>query len=202
MNLNKIITNFLLLLGTLILFYTYFYLPKQNTGSIKVEKLSQENKSIDNKNEAKKNIFKNTEYKNQNSNGQIFTTKANESYFYKDNPDFIYLINPYSFTQLQKDKSLIEINSNKGFYDKEKKIVGYEDKVIIKNKNYLITSKKATHFSSKNLIIIEDNVNMKDLTNGLSHIIICDILEINTITNNSIAYMKSKNKKVISKKIQ
>ncbi len=30
----------------------------------------------------------------------------------------------------------------------------------------------------------------------------CDIVEINTITNNATAYMKSKNKKVIAKKFK
>ncbi len=54
---------------------------------------------------------------------EIFTTKAKESYIFQDNPDLIYLIEPYSFTKLTKDQSLIEINSLKGLYDKKNKTI-------------------------------------------------------------------------------
>jgi lipopolysaccharide assembly outer membrane protein LptD (OstA) len=83
---------------------------------------------------------------------------------------------------------------------KKKNIVNYEKNVTIKNKNYLITSNKAAHFSSKNIIIITGNVVMKDLTMGLSHIIYCDKLEIDTITNNTVATMNLSWDKVIGKK--
>ena len=74
--------------------------------------------------------------------------------------------------------------------------------MTIKNKNYLITSKKAVHFSSRNIIIISDAVVMKDLTMGLSHIIYCDKIEIDTVTNNTIATMNSLKDRVIAKKIK
>ena len=78
--------------------------------------------------------------------------------------------------------------------------MNYEKDVTIKNKNYLITSNKAAHFSSKNIIIITGNVVMKDFTMGLSHIIYCDKLEIDTITNNTVATMNLSWDKVIGKK--
>jgi hypothetical protein len=43
---------------------------------------------------------------------------------------------------------------------------------------------------------------MKDLTMGLSHIIYCDKLEIDTITNNTVATMNSSKDRVIVKKIK
>ncbi len=148
------------------------------------------------------NIFTNTEYTSLSKNGEIITTKAKQSYILQDNTDLIYLIEPYSFTKLSKDQSLVEINSLKGLYDKKNQTVSYENDVQIKNKNYLITSKKAVHLSSKNIIIISENVVMKDLTQGLSHVMYCDIVEIDTITNNATAYMKSKDKKVTAKKFK
>jgi len=204
MNLKKITQSILIFLSIAILIYTYYYLPSQNLGFIKVENskktdiLINENNKKSNQNF--KNTFFNTEYKSQDNKGQVFTIKAKESFFYQDNPELINLIYPYSYTKLEKDKSLIEINSNTGLFDKEKKITTYNENVIIKNKNYMITANKATHFSKKNIIIIEDNVIMKDFTSGLSHIAYCDIAEINTITNDALIYMKSKNKKVITKK--
>ena len=41
---------------------------------------------------------------------------------------------------------------------------------------------------------------MKDLTDGLSHIVYCDTVEIDTTTNNAVAFMKDKNKKVLAEK--
>ena len=72
----------------------------------------------------------------------------------------------------------------------------------IKNKNYLITSNQAVHLSSKNIIIISGAVVMKDLTIGLSHVVYCDKIEIDTITNNTVATMNSSKDRVIAKKIK
>lgn len=209
MNLKKIFKFILITIAILLIIFSYYYLPSRNKGSIKIE--SKELESIPNINNildpekkinTSQNIFTNTEYTSQSKNGEIITTKANQSYILQDNTDLIYLIEPYSFTKLSKDQSLIEINSLKGLYDKKNQTVSYENDVKIKNKNYLITSKKAIHYSSKNIIIISENVVMKDLTQGLSHVMYCDIVEIDTITNNATAYMKSKNKKVTAKKFK
>ena len=199
MRFGRIIQIILLCLCSLVFFYTYYYLPGKNEGSIKVKSLPSKETGDEIKN---KNIFANVEYKSQNNDGQIFTTKAKESFLDPNKPELINLINPYSVTKLKKDNSLIEIKSENGIFDKSKNIVMYKDNVTIKNKNYLITSKKAVHFSSRNIIIISDTVVMKDLTMGLSHIIYCDKIEIDTVTNNTIATMNSLKDRVIAKKIK
>jgi lipopolysaccharide export system protein LptA len=189
----------LLCFSSLIFFYSYYYLPGKNEGSIKVKSLPSKESEEKIKN---KNTFTNVEYKSQNSDGQIFTTEAEESSVDPNKPELINLINPYSVTKLKKDNSLIEIKSENGIFDKSKNIVMYKDNVTIKNKNYLITSNKAVHFSSRNIIIISDAVVMKDLTMGLSHIIYCDKIEIDTVTNNTVATMNSSKDRVIAKKIK
>ena len=209
MELKKIFKFILIAIAILLLIFSYYYLPSRNKGSIKIEskeleKIPNINNILDpeKKTNNSQNIFTNTEYTSLSKNGEIITTKAKQSYILQDNTDLIYLIEPYSFTKLSKDQSLVEINSLKGLYDKKNQTVSYENDVQIKNKNYLITSKKAVHLSSKNIIIISDNVVMKDLTQGLSHVMYCDIVEIDTITNNATAYMKSKDKKVTAKKFK
>jgi hypothetical protein len=199
MRFGRKIQIILLCFSSLIFFYSYYYLPGKNEGSIKVKSLLSKESEEKIKN---KNTFTNVEYKSQNSDGQIFTTKAEESSLDPNKPELINLINPYSVTKLKKDNSLIEIKSENGMFDKSKNIVMYKDNVTIKNKNYLITSKKAVHFSSRNIIIISDAVVMKDLTMGLSHIIYCDKIEIDTVTNNTVATMNSSKDRVIAKKIK
>lgn len=208
MNLKRGAQISLIFFGIIIIFYTYYYLPSQNKGVIEIRETTSLNKTLEkkkeylnNKNETK-NIFSNTEYKTQNNTGQIFTTKAKKSYIYQSKPEFINLVEPYSFTTLKKDNSIIEISSSKGLFDKINRITIYEKNVIIKNKNYLITANEAKHFSNKNIIIINGDVVVKDLNFGLSHIAYCDTMEINTLNNNAVAFMKSKNKKVIAKKFK
>lgn len=200
MNLKKIFQISIILACIIILVYSYYYIPNQNLGSIKIEE-NLINSNSDLKNDGKTS-FVNTEYKTENRQGQIYITRTKESFFYQNQPDIIYLIEPYSFTKLKKDLSIIEIKSKKGIFDKSKKNSFYEKEVTIKNKNYIITANSAKHFSEKNVIIINGNVVMKDLTMGLSHVIYCDIVEINTSTNDIAAFMNSKDNKVIAKKFK
>ena len=199
MKLGRKIQIILLCLSFLIFFYSYYYLPGKNEGSIKVENLPLKEKEEGIKN---RNTFTNVEYKSQNNRGQIFTTKAKESFLNLSKPDLVNLVDPYSVTKLKKDNSLIQIRSEIGIFDEKKNIVIYKKNVTIKNKNYLITSNKAVLFSLKNIIVITGNVVMKDLTMGLSHIIYCDKLEIDTITNNTVATMNSSKDKVVVKKMK
>ena len=196
-NLGKITQITLILLSFILLFYTYYYLPKQNKGSIKLE-TKEEIKTVE---EIKsKNTFKNTEYINTDKEGKKYTTHAKESYILQNEPDLIYLNDVYSFTTLKKDNTLIEIRSKKALVNKKTNETTYENQVVITNKSYKITSNIAKHLSQKNLIVIDGNVIMKDLTDGLSHIVYCDTVEIDTTTNNAVAFMKDKNKKVLAEK--
>ena len=201
MKFGRKIQIILLCLGLLIFFYSYYYLPEKNEGYIKVKSLPSQETETE-KEIKNKNTFTNVEYKSQNSQGQIFTTKAKRSFLDSNKPELINLIDPHSVTKLKKDNSLIEIKSEVGIFDKKKNLVTYKKNVTIKNKNYLITSNKAVHFSSKNIIIITGNVVMKDLTMGLSHIVYCDKIEIDTITNNTVATMNSSKDRVIAKKVK
>ena len=163
MSLKKIFKFILIAIAILLLIFSYYYLPSRNKGSIKIEskeleKIPNINNILDpeKKTNNSQNIFTNTEYTSLSKNGEIITTKAKQSYILQDNTDLIYLIEPYSFTKLSKDQSLVEINSLKGLYDKKNQTVSYENDVQIKNKNYLITSTKAVPLSSKNIIIISE----------------------------------------------
>ena len=165
-NLGKITQITLILLSFILLFYTYYYLPKQNKGSIKVE-TKEEIKTVE---EIKsKNTFKNTEYINTDKEGKKYTTQAKESYILHNEPNLIYLNGVYSFTTLKKDDTIIEIRSKKALINKKTNETTYENQVVINNKSYKITSNIAKHLSQKNLIVIDGNVVMKDLTDGLSH---------------------------------
>ena len=116
MRFGKTIQIILLCLSLVVFFYSYYYIPNKNEGSIKVESLptGETFQKIETK-----STFTNVEYKSQNQRGQIFTTKAKQSFFNLDTPELINLISPYSVTELKKDNSLIEIKSEIGVFDKK-----------------------------------------------------------------------------------
>ena len=196
-NITKSIQLLLLFLSFALIFYTYYYLPKQNQGSIKLESKEELKDSKDIKS---KNIFKNTQYTSTDKQGKNYTTNAKESYILQENTNLIYLNEVHSYTTLKKDNTLIEIRSKNALIDKKNKITTYENQVVITNKSYKITANIAKHLSQKNLIIINGNVVMIDLTDGLSHKMYSDSVEIDTITNNAIAYMITKEDKVLAEK--
>ena len=99
MRFGRIIQIALLCLCSLVFFYTYYYLPGKNEGSIKVKNLPSKETEDEIKN---KNTFTNIEYKSQNSQGQVLTTKAKESFLNSNKPELINLIAPYSVTKLKK----------------------------------------------------------------------------------------------------
>jgi len=171
---KKKLKYLLILFVTFAVLYFYYYIPKQNIGSIKIEK-GQEIESI--KDIKFKNTLKNTEYISADKEGKIFTTQAEESTVYQNNPDNIFLKKVYSFTKLKKDNSLLEIRSLDAEFDQKKNETIYENNVVISNKSYLINSKIAKHIAKNNLIIIENDVVMKDFSNGLVHIIYCYIIK-------------------------
>jgi len=113
-------------------------------------------------------------------------------------PDIIHDLEkfPYPF----KDNTIIEIHSKKAIVNQKKRETTYENNVVITNKSYKISANIAKHLSQKNLIIIDGNVILKDLTDGLSHVVYCDTVEIDTTTNNAVAFMKDKDKKVLAEK--
>lgn len=198
--LNKI-QIYLLIFVISIFYYSYYYLPSINKGSIPINSTNKiEKKLID---QAKnKNFFENTEYISKDSKGRIFTTRAKESWFFQDDQGLINLKEVYSFTKIEKDQSLLSIKSDFGFYNKNNSNTTYKGNVIIINKNYKITANSAIHLSEKNLVLIEGNVNMLELNNGPKHSIFCDIVKIDTKTNNAIASMNDKEEEIIVKKFK
>jgi len=198
-NSNRIFQLILIISSLILVFYGYFYLPSKNKGSIKTEtkeevKIIQEIKN--------KSTFSNTEYLSTDREGRIYTTKSKESYILQSQPDLIYLTDVYSYGKLKKDNSLVEIKSKNAIVNKKENETIYKNQVTIVNKSYRINSNLAKHIAKKNLIIVDGNVIMKDLSQGLSHIIYADTLELDTVTNNAVVFMKSKDKKVLGKKFK
>ena len=169
--------------------YGYFLI--QNRGSIKVQS-DQISGEIDNASNIDSGItkFSDVEYKTTTKKNVDYITRGKLAFISKNQPELILLEGVHSFTKLD-DGSFLNVNSGKAKYSKNNKNIKYYDKVIITNREKIITAEIANFFPNKNLISLADVV-YKDEKN----LIKTDFAELDTITNNIKMFMKNSKDRV------
>ena len=95
-----------------------------------------------------------------------------------------------------KDKTLLEIRSKSGEFNKITRNATYRESVVITNKNYIINCLEAMYIVKKNLIKLNGEVVIQDPPNK----IFSDRATLDTITNHAEAFMNSPNDRVLSQK--
>jgi len=186
---------FLIFIIFLITSAIYGYLIFNNKGYIKVP--DQKKQKINDNLNFEKGItkFYDVEYKTTDEKNRSFITKGIEAYVEKNKPSTIYLKKVRSYAELN-DGTLLNINSNRADYNKNSKNIKYYEDVIVTNKDIIIRSKIANYIKNKNLIVLKDNVSLKDKKNLIKG----DLAEFNTITNEIKISMFEKNNKVYGKR--
>jgi len=186
---------FLIFIIFLITSAIYGYLIFNNKGYIKVP--DQKKQKINDNLNFEKGItkFYDVEYKTTDEKNRSFITKGIEAYVEKNKPSTIYLKKVQSYAELN-DGTLLNINSNRADYNKNSKNIKYYEDVVVTNKDIIIRSKIANYIKNKNLIVLKDNVSLKDKKNLIKG----DLAEFNTITNEIKISMFEKNNKVYGKR--
>ena len=188
--------SLLVILSLIILLYSYFLTT--NKGSKKVEKNLKISNQLNNLN-LEKGItkFTDVEYRTTNDKNKSYITKGKEAFLNKKQPNLILLKSVNSFTRLN-DGSKLTVKSNNAKYFKHTKNIEYYEKVIITNKEMIVTSELAKFISNKNKIRLEKNVVFKDTNNTIKG----DIAELNTLTNDLKIFMIKKKDKVYGQRKQ
>ena len=195
---KKIKANLFIFLIFTLAFIFYFYFINKNQGSINIESTEfSKNKQINNRINKGITKFTNVEYNSSDKKGRNYTTTGKEAFVSINNPNLIEMISVHSFSTL-KDGTVLNIKSKKANYFKDTRNIKYYDKVIITNKDGVITAGIAIFNANKNKIRLERNVIFKDTKN----IIKGDIAELDTYTNNIQIFMKNKKNKVYGKREQ
>ena len=144
----------LILLGILIIFFTYFYNQKQKIvvkeTEKKIEKIKQEESG---------NIssFEDIIYNGEDSQGNRFTINSEYAEFENDRANIIYMkkiICRFFF----KDGTILRVTSNKGIYDNIKNDIEFEENVKMYYLENRLFSEKASFVNSENYLLVEDNV--------------------------------------------
>ena len=155
--------------------------------------LELENKISENKNDEKKktNIINDITYKSVHSGDNSYIIKAEFGEIDKDNQDFMLLTNvkgKFFF----KDSDMIEISSEKAYYDSLNYNTNFYQNVLIVFKDHQINSDNFDLLFDKKLGTIYSNIIYKNLNTVLR----ADKVDINLITKDSKIYMLDKSKKI------
>ena len=143
----------LILLGILIIFFTYFNNQEQK------DTLKQTEKKIGEIEVEDRNIstFENIQYDGVDSNGNKFIINSDYAEFENDKPNIIYMkemICRFFF----KDGTVLRVTSNRGTYDNISNNMEFEENVKMYYLENRLFSEKASFINSENYLLVEENV--------------------------------------------
>lgn len=182
--------SILLFVGLLLIFFTYLNFNKNSSNKIFSKEVKQEiNKKI-NKDTEDNNVFYDIEYSGLDLSGNRYILRAKEAKNSKNEDGLLDLKFVKAFFYFKNNKQLI-ITSDRGFYNNKNLDMIFKKNVHGNYDGSLLLAEKAEFFNSKNLLIITDNVKIKDFRGTmLAEKLIFDIekntLNISSTGNNRI----------------
>lgn len=152
----------LLLIGTLIIFFTYSNINKSSKERIlsksmqeKVEnQLSEENKDGD--------VFYNIEYSGLDLAGNRYSLKSEEAFNEISNPDNV-IMKKVSAVFYFKDDTILKVSSERGIYNNKSLDMNFYDDVKADYEGSKLFAEIAEYSNSKSFLTISNNVKIKDI---------------------------------------
>ena len=185
---NKIIQFFLVIVGIILLFFTYYSSDKDKIvdidKNILVGGVSQLTKEIS-------NIIENVEYVGSNNKGTFFELNAAIAEIKYDNPNISYLQDVFVVIKLSNLRT-IRIRSDKAVFNKISNDCEFFGNVEITEQDNIITSDNLDLYMSKNLITVYNHVQY----NGIKGFLIADKMDIDMLKNEANIFMFNKKNKV------
>ena len=174
----------LFLVGLLIIFLTYLNFENNSTGKIIKEDLKIK---IDNqiKNEKREgNIFYNIKYTGLDLSGNRYILRAEEAES-NQNVEGLLKLKSVEATFYFKNDKILNISSSSGFYNNKTLDMIFENKVEGSYEGSNLYAEKAEYFNSKNILIITDDVKVKDPKGTITAEKLLFDIEKNTLNINS-----------------
>lgn len=151
----------LFIIGLLMLIFTYLNFDKNSTdGIFKKDTKVEINKNIKNK-ESNSTTFYNITYSGIDLSGNRYILQAKEAKNSDVTNELLKLKNVKATFYFKNDK-MLNITSNSGFYNNKTLDMIFENEVNGKYDGSILLAEKAEYFNSKNILIITDNVRVKD----------------------------------------
>lgn len=151
----------LLLLGVIIIFFTYFYAGKDRTKKTVEVKEKEITEEIQNK-----NTFENIKYEGVDASGNKFVINSEYAEFENETPNLIDMRNILCNFYF-KDGTILKITSDFGVYDNLTNDMSFEQNVKMFYLESKLFSEKANFVNSENYLFVEGNVIAEGLEGNL-----------------------------------
>ena len=179
----------LLIIGSLIIFFTY-YNEKNIQKGIFSEKDQKEIQSIFSDVSTNEDFFSNVKYSGFDLAGNRYILKSTSASINKDNEEVISMSGVDAVFYF-KDDTILKVKSNFGVYNNRTLDIDFKDEVIAKYLESELFADKASYSNSQSFLSISENVKIKDIKGAMfADKLLFDIkkkkLNITSFENNKI----------------
>jgi len=164
--------------------YSNYFQKEKNNQNLNLE--------VEEESSTNSNIIKEIKYASKDLKGNEYIILADEGEIDLDNSDIIFLKNVKAFINLIEKNETITIVSDFGKYDTINYDTIFSQNVKIQYQDNTITGDYLDFSRKKNLLIISKNVVYTNPTNILK----ADVVELDTITNDTKIFMYNSKDKV------
>ena len=184
-SINYRVFIFIIILAVSFFFiYSNYFQKEKNNQNINLE--------VEEESSTNSNIIKEIKYSSKDLKGNEYIILADEGEIDLDNSDIIFLKNVKAFINLIEKNETITVVSDFGKYNTINYDTIFSQNVKIQYQDNTITGDYLDFSMKKNLLIISKNVVYTNPTNILK----ADVVELDTITNNTKIFMYNLNDKV------
>jgi len=158
----KLIQISLLILGSLIIFFTYLQKDKDfKENIISKEKQEKIKKSLANNNQ-EGDVFFDVSYSGLDLSGNRYILKSKEAESNKSQAELVFMKTVNAFFYF-KDDTILEVRSEKAIYNNKSLNIKFNDNVEAFYEGSTITAEKAEYSNSNNYLSISEKVIVKDI---------------------------------------
>ena len=157
----RIIQFFLLTLGVLITYFTYYNKDSTDKDIISSKPIKESIPEKENK-----DVFFNIEYTGLDLNGNRYLLKSKEAQLDESKPEIVYM-KDVSATFYFKDNTVLYVWSDEGIYNNKNFDMKFDKKVKAEYMNSKLFAEKAHYSNTENFLSIYENVRIKDIRGNL-----------------------------------
>tara|TARA_Y100001970_G_scaffold272552_1_gene369444 strand:- start:3027 stop:3629 length:603 start_codon:yes stop_codon:yes gene_type:complete len=157
----RIIQFFLLTLGVLITYFTYYNKDSTDKAIISSKPIKEIVPEKENK-----DVFFNIEYTGLDLNGNRYLLKSKEAQLDESKPEIVYM-KDVSATFYFKDNTVLYVWSDEGIYNNKNFDMKFDKKVKAEYMNSKLFAEKAHYSNTENFLSIYENVRIKDIRGNL-----------------------------------
>ncbi len=186
----RIIQLSLLILGTLIIFFTYYDKDKDfKKKIISSEKQEEIKKQLQNTS-SEVDVFYNIEYSGLDMSGNRYILRSKEAFSNKTNQEVVTMKGVNAIFYF-KDDTILNISSEKGVYNNKPLDMSFQKNIKADYEGSRLLAQKAEYSNSKNFLKISENVEIYDVKGNIkSDIVFFDLkkqtLKIDSFNNSKI----------------